>query len=100
MYKNSKLYAAISYLTWIGWVIALVLRDNNDPLVRRHLNQALILNIVESVGTILVRIGGIFGIIGEVIDLVCLVLFIMGIVRALKMSEEPLPLIGDITLIG
>ena len=39
--------------------------------------------------------GGIFGTIGGVIGLICLVLTIMGIVRAFKLSEEPLPIIGE-----
>ena len=99
MYKNSKLYAVISYLTWVGFIISLLLRDRNDTLVRRHLNQALIINIMESIGAVLIRMGGIFGLVGEILDLAVLVLFIMGIVRAFKMSEEPLPLIGGITLI-
>ena len=38
--------------------------------------------------------------IGEIIDIAVLVFFIMGIVRAAKLSDEPLPIIGDIHLIG
>ena len=99
MYRHSKLYAVISYITWIGFVIALIARDPGDPLVRRHLNQALIINILETVARLLARIGGVFGFASDLIDLVCLVLFFMGIYRAFKMDETPLPVIGDIELI-
>ena len=99
MYRHSKLYAVISYITWIGFVIALIARDPGDPLVRRHLNQALIINILETLARVLTRIGGIFDLAANIIDLVCLVLFIMGLYRAFRMDETPLPVIGDIELI-
>ena len=100
MNKNSKLYAIISYITWIGWIIALVASDKDDQMVRHHLNQALVINLLETAGTILTRIGGLFGVIGEIVDIVVLVFVIMGIVRAFKLSDAPLPLIGDIHLIN
>ncbi|MBR1457595.1 MAG: hypothetical protein IJ594_10625 [Oscillospiraceae bacterium] len=100
MNKNTKLFSVISYITWIGWIAAFVLSEKDDKLVRHHLNQALVINIIETVGTFLTRMGGLFAVIGEIVDLAVLVFFIMGIVRAAKLSDEPLPLIGDIHLIG
>ena len=98
MYKNSKLFAVLSYITWIGFVVSFLLRDRNDTLVRRHLNQALIINLIGTVGTILTRAGGILATGGSILGIACFVLSIMGIVRALRMSEEPLPYIGEYTL--
>ena len=95
MYQNSKLYAVISYITWIGWIIALVKRDPADSLVRRHINQALCLNLMASVATLLMRFGSLFGMIGDILDILVLVLSIWGLVRAAKGSEEPLPIIGQ-----
>jgi uncharacterized membrane protein len=100
MNKNSRLYAVLSYITWIGFVIAFIMRDKDDTLVKRHLNQALIINLAQTIGGILIRIGGIFGTVGTIINVVCLVLFFVGIYRAFKMSEEPLPVIGDFTIIS
>ncbi len=100
MNKNSRLFAVISYITWVGFVIAFILRDKDDTLVKRHLNQALLINIVETVGGILIRFGGIFATIGSIINIACLVLFFMGIIRAFKMSEEPLPIIGEYSIIS
>ena len=93
MDKHSKLYSVISYITWIGFLVALVCRDRDDRLVRRHLNQALVLNLIETVGRILGWLH--LGLIAEVIDVCVLVLVIMGIVRAFRMSDEPLPVIGE-----
>ena len=100
MNKNTKLFSIISYITWIGWLVAFFMSEKDDKLVRHHLNQALVINIIETVGTILIRLGGLFAVIGEIIDIAVLVFFIMGIVRAAKLSDEPLPLIGDFHLIG
>ena len=98
MYRHSRLYAVISYITWIGFVVSLVGRDPADPLVRRHLNQALLINILETISRILGRFA-IFGPVTFIIDLAVLVFFFMGIIRALNMDSRPLPLIGEIELI-
>ena len=86
MYKNGKCKAAaiISYLF---------------TLSLHHLNQALILAIIASAATLLTRLGGLFAIVGEIVDVAVLVLCIMGIVRAAKGSDEPLPIIGDIKIL-
>ena len=100
MNKNTQLYAIISYLTWIGFLIALVSRDKSDNLVWRHLNQALVINIISSVGSFVVRFGGMFTLAGGLLNLAAFVFFILGIIRAIQMSEEPLPIIGEIILIN
>ena len=98
MNRHTKLYSVIGYITWIGFLVALLARDKDDKIVHRHLNQALIINLAETLGRVIGRLGGVFSVISEIIDIAVLVLFIMGIVRAFRMSDEPLPLIGDITL--
>ena len=100
MNKNTKLYSVLSYITWIGWAEALFLSEKDDRLLRHHLNQALVINILETVGSILIRFGGLFAVIGEIVDIAVLVFFFMGIVRAARLSDEPLPILGGIHLIG
>ncbi|MBR1758515.1 MAG: hypothetical protein IJ744_07305 [Lachnospiraceae bacterium] len=100
MNKNSKLFSVVGYLTWIGWFIALLARDKSDTLVRRHLNQALVLNVISMVATVLTRLGGILAVIGDVIAIATFVLAIMGIIRAFQMREDPLPLVGGIDVIS
>ena len=96
---KSKVLSVVSYLTWIGWIVALVLRDGGDQLVRRHLNQELVLNIITTVGSIITRFGMVGSVIGWVINVVTLVLAVLGIIRAVKGSSEPLPLIGSINIL-
>lgn len=98
--KKDKTAAIICYLfTWIGWIIAFIIRNKDDELSRHHLNQALILSIVASVVNLIGRLGGVIEWMADIIDIGILVLTIMGIVRAAKGSDEPLPIIGDIKLL-
>lgn len=97
--RHTKLFSVISYLTWFCWIAAFLFHDKEDKMVRHHLNQALVVNVLESIGTILARRGGLLGLAGGLIDLSVLVFVIMGIYRAAKLSDEPLPLIGDIKLL-
>ena len=99
MKKYTKLFSVISYLTWFCWIAAFFFHDKDDKMARQHLNQALAVNVLSSLGTILARRGGLIGFAGGIIDLAALVFLIMGIYRAVKMSDEPLPLIGDIKLL-
>ena len=98
MNKNSRFCAVVSYITWIGFIIALVKRERGDTLVHRHLNQALILNLISTVSNLLSRYRGL-SVLMNLVSIACLVLFIIGIIRAFQMNEEPLPIIGKYDLI-
>ena len=98
--RSSRFYAMISYITWIVWLWAYLKRDREDTLVIRHLNQALVLNLISTVCSLLQRAGGIFAKVEFVVSLAVLVLVIMGIYRAAKEDETPLPLIGEINLVN
>ena len=99
MKKYTKLLSVISYLTWFCWIAAFFFHDKDDKMARHHLNQALVVNVLESIGTILARRGGLLGFAGGIIDFAVVVFVIMGIYRAAKLSDEPLPLIGDIKIL-
>ncbi len=99
MARHSRLYSVLSYITWLGFIIVLLMRDRNDPLVRRHLNQSLMLHIIMSVASIFSRIGGLFAVIAGVAGLACFVLWIMGILRALGENADPLPFIGNFQIL-
>ena len=41
---NGKTARILSYITWIGWIIALVSGDkDNDEGLKQHLNQAFLI---------------------------------------------------------
>ncbi len=98
--KKSKAAAIISYLfVWIGVIVAFILRDKDDALSRHHLNQAIVLSTLECIASLMIKLGGIFAVVGEVADVALLILILMGVYRAAKGSDEPLPIIGNIKML-
>ena len=92
--------AIISYISWLGWFVALLVRDRNDRYAAFHINQALVLNILASVAGIL-RIVPLLGSLAyNIVSLVVFVLWCIGIYRAITWNDDPLPLIGEIRIIS
>ena len=105
---EDKTVAIIAYVTFIGFIVALVL--NNGPkknaLGQFHLRQALGLIIFWVAGlTLFVILGLTFshGLFGLVINLACrgyfiglLVLFILGLVDAVNGRRKPVPVVGEL----
>ena len=99
MSKHTRLLSVISYITWIGWLVAFILRDRSDQVTYQHINQALNLNLIGILVSIGYRIGGIIQWVSGVIALLALILSIMGIVRAIQMSDKPLPIVGNMKIL-
>ena len=100
MNSNSKAASIAAYITWVGFLIALIVRDPADRFTAHHMNQALVLNVIGIAAGALNIIPIIGNIAGLVIGVGVFVLDIMGIARAATGSPEPLPFIGDIHWIG
>lgn len=100
MQDRRNILAAVSYITWIGFLIALIAAERDDRFIAHHLNQALILNIISVVGNVLRVIPFLGSLASNLISLGVLVLWIMGASRAFRGSMRPLPFIGNIHLIG
>ena len=100
MIRNPRTVAVVSYITWIGFLIAIIIRDPTDRFTAHHMNQALILSIAGLLGGAVAIIPVLGGIASGIISLALFVLQILGIYRAATGSMEPLPLIGDFHLIG
>lgn len=90
---DKKVTGIVAYLTWIGWVLALVLGDREGA--KFHLNQALVLNLVGLVISILSRFASILGLL----SLVVFVLWVMAFVGAIQGKEKAVPLLGGIVLL-
>ena len=98
--NNNKIAAMAAYISWIGFIIAIVIGDRSNRYVAHHLNQALVLNIISVLGGALTIIPILGGMAASVISLAVLVFWIMGIYNAYKEKTDPLPIIGDIHIIG
>ena len=100
MGNNRNLIALVSYITWIGFFIAYVKGDKYDSFTMHHLNQALVINLASIVGGMINIIPILGNLASGIISAAVLIFDIIGIVRAYRGSMDPLPLIGDIHLIG
>ena len=94
------------------WIVGLAV-DHDNPRVRFHVNQGIILFIFECIfgvafgiikeilhvifmyGTFF-PVDGLMDIIYSVLRLIALVFIIIGIVHAAQDREEPLPIIGTL----
>ena len=97
--KKDKVAAVFSYLGWVFWIVAFIIRNKDDQLSRYHLNQGFILAMAGTIAGILTRMHGLFGFAAGLLGMGIALLSIVGIVRALRGSNEPLPVVGDIQLI-
>lgn len=105
---DKKTTAIVSYITLIGWLIAFFTYKNEtkSSLASYHLRQGLGLVIASFAYSILVfvvvfilalvspALGGVIGMVLNLVSLVFLVLMIIGIINANNEQEKPLPIIG------
>ena len=85
---QSKLVAILSYITLIGWIIALILNMNKKTeLGSFHIRQALLLVILNIVLWWI-------PVIGWILQIVVLVLWVMGLVYAVQGQMKEIPLVG------
>lgn len=101
---NAKVTGIVSYISWIGWLIAFLAGDKEGA--KFHLNQSLVLMIAMTLLSILSAILGFIPVVGAIIaivvglcSLVLFVFWIMGLVAAIKEEEKALPIIGNIQLL-
>ncbi|WP_447640082.1 MULTISPECIES: DUF4870 domain-containing protein [Chitinophagaceae] len=100
---NGKTVAIVSYLFWLGWIIAFILNNGNKTsLGAYHLRQSLMLWIVGTVLGLASFILGFIPVIGWIISILIgiasiglFVLWIIGIINAANGQEKPLPVIGE-----
>lgn len=93
---DNKTIAIISYITIIGWFIAyLIGKDNLDAFSKYHLRQSLGLALIGLVLNVLNFSISFLGIGLNIVGVLLLILFIIGIVNAANNQMKPLPVIGQ-----
>jgi uncharacterized membrane protein len=96
---NGKNIAIISYITIIGWIVALVMHGSNKTsLGAYHLRQSLGV-LILAIATMIIRTPLFFipmgWIIGSLLGLGILALWILALISAINGQEKPLPIIGE-----
>ena len=101
---NKKTTDIVAYLTPLGFIIAFLVGTKTES--RFHLNQALVLILaevlVEIVDAILEHIplvNVVASILLAIVAIGLFVLWIMGLVSAIKGEEKPVPVLGEIQLL-
>ena len=96
---KTKTALIIAYLlSIIGWLIAWFAGDRKDPLLRFHLNQLLVLDVINLLLTFLGDFDVIAG-ISWIVRIFLLVCWFIGFLGALRGEKKEMPLLSKITLI-
>lgn len=97
---NGKTIAIVSYITLIGWIVALIMNSNNKTsLGSYHIRQSLMLMIVGVIVSIVNMVLGYIPFVGTIIGFVLciglIVLWVIGLINAINGQEKPIPVIGE-----
>ena len=102
--RANKVMGVLSYLG-ILVLIPAIAGDKNSDYVKQHVNQGLVLFVIETVFNLIERIadhvifvGGALSWAIDIADFAFLILAIMGIVSAAKGTRKLLPTIGNIKI--
>lgn len=94
--KEGKTMAIVSYLWWIGLLIAFISNNKNrNSFTAFHIRQSIGLSALSFVISMLTRYGGV-EIIGSVLILGLFVLWAIAILGAIQGEEKRIPLLGDL----
>ena len=96
--ERARRVAVLSYITWIGWIIAFIIRDKYDEFQTHHLNQALMINLLKIAGGLCAAVPHVGDNISAVVGVAAFVFIVMGIYRAVHWRTDPLPIIGELRL--
>jgi len=93
--QEGKTMAIISYLTFIGTIIAFIMNQNKQNYFAAfHIRQAFGLVLLGLVVSLLKNYLHL-GIIGSIIGYMVLALWIFGLIGAIQGEEKKIPLLGD-----
>ena len=92
---EGKTIAIVSYITWIGTLIAFIMNnDKKNSFASFHIRQTIGLSIISIANVFVLRpfIG--YSITG-MISFIILVLWIIGLIGAVQGEEKSVPVLGD-----
>ena len=93
--QSSKKNIGMAVVAYILFFVPLLTDAKNDPFVKFHVKQGLVLFIGYVIEMFIGSIPVIGRVIAPLLGILLFVLFIMGIINAANGKEKPLPVIGD-----
>ena len=94
MPESSQKNTGMAALAYILFFIPLLTDAKNDPFVKFHVKQGLVLFIGYVVETIVYMIPVFGWTIAPILGILLFILFVIGFINALGGKEIPLPVIG------
>lgn len=92
---EGKTMAIISYLWWIGLILAFVMNNSKrNPFAAFHIRQMLGLLLLNVVVSLLYKYIG--SSIGMILGLGTFVLWVFGLIGAFQGEKKSVPLVGDL----
>ncbi len=85
---EGKTNAIIAHITWIGWLIALLLDKKKDQFTRFYLRQLLILFLASFLAWIPV--------IGWIVGIAVFVFWIISLIGAINGEKKEVPIVGKL----
>jgi len=107
--QSGQKNTAMGIIAYIVFFVPLLTSSKNDPFVKYHVKQGLVLFIAGVGSSIILRILdailfampyyswsliGIVSLLNTLLSLAVLVLFIIGVINVVNGKEQPLPVIG------
>ena len=97
--SNAKLFSIFAYVGLL-WLLGLLISpEKTSPFVRSHVNNGIILLIMEGVAGVVGTLLNFIPYVGWLLDLAlwgcCIAVMVMGIVAAAKTKYFSIPVIGD-----
>ena len=93
--SNKTVFAILAYLN-ILVVVPLAANKENDPFVKFHAKQGLVLLIGWVIGWAVYALPAMGGLLGSLITLGCVALSIVGIMNVVNGQTKELPVIGSL----
>jgi uncharacterized membrane protein len=85
----------MAVVAYIIFFVPLLTESKNDPFVKYHVKQGLVLFLAGVAVWLIMNVIPVFGLlIGPILDIVLIVLLVMGIINAVNGVQKPLPIIG------
>ncbi|PCI03794.1 MAG: hypothetical protein COB81_03135 [Flavobacteriaceae bacterium] len=94
--KEGKTIAIISYITWIGTLIAYFMNSSKkNSFAAFHIRQSVGLALCSFLITA-IQMGPDMGMIGKILKFALLVLWVIGLLGCIKGEKKKIPLFGDV----
>ncbi len=97
--SNAKLFSIFAYIG-LFWLLGLLISpEKTSPFVRHHVNNGIVLSIMEAIAGVVGFLLGLIPYVGWLFELAvwgcCVAVMVMGIVAAAKTKYFSIPVIGD-----